>query len=352
MAFNTKLKFSDSKFYQEPTDTIHLSGDTIINGNISYDEQPTITGATQLVTKQYVDNQLSGATGGTIYDLLSPAVCSVGGIDAGYVLTGKTSNCIIQDMLYPDICGTLTVPSMSSLVLDPNTSPLEVGCVMPTICITANFSQGSINPQGCSASPYRSGAATHYCFTGSINGLVTCGSNSAQTGDTNYTVVAGSNTWGSRACYDAGVQPISNKGTEFDSPLSAGIIGTPITSTITGIYPYYYGQITCATRPVVTGALVTGGTKVIVNAGTCTSVPFSATGQWTWFALPAACAARTYWCESALSCGTIGNPSDKYPDTCNLSVSTDRWSGISYNVYMSDTVGDVNTVAFSSYSLP
>ena len=100
-------------------------------------------------------------------------------------------------------------------------------------------------------------------------------------------------------------------------------------------------------------ALVTGGTKVVQNAETCTSVTYSAAGQWTWFALPAACDARAYWCETALSRGSMGNPTNKYPDTCNMPISTAIWGGpVSYNIYMSGTVGNVNTIAFSCNLLP
>jgi hypothetical protein len=358
MAFTTKIDLNSSKVYQGDNELLTLSGDTVIAavGTLKYAVHPTLTGSTQLTDKQYVDTCVSaGVSGGTIYNLGSPAAVTVGGITPSYVLTGKSTNCILQDMLYPELCGTLTAPSMTSLVLAPSTSPLEVGTVIGSLSVTANFSQGSINPQYCSASPNRSGAANCYCFTGAvINGLYACTANAATKTVTGHTVTLGANTWGARTCYDAGVQPKSNKNQNFSTPLSAGIIGSLCENTITGIYPYYFGQVTCATRPAVTNALITGGTKCQLNAGTCTSVIYSAVGQWTWFALPAACAARAYWCETALSRGTIGNPTDKYPDTCNISISSGQacWAGVSYNVYMSGTVGTVNTIALSSYLLP
>jgi hypothetical protein len=259
-------------------------------------------------------------------------------------------------MLYPEIIPTLTAPYMTSLVLAPSTSPLEVGTVIGSLSVTANFSRGSISPQGCSASQYRSSGATCYCFDGAqIGGLKACTANSDTETVTAYSVIAGANAWCSRACYCAGVQPKTNKGNNCGmTPLTAGIItvGNQVSNSICGIYPYYYGQVTCATRPAVTNSLVTGGTKVVANAGTCTSVTYSAVGQWTWFALPAACDARAYWCETALSRGSMGNPTNKYPDTCNISISSACWAGVSYNVYMSGTVGTVNTIAFSCNLLP
>jgi hypothetical protein len=356
MAFTTKIDLNKNKVFQSDNELLILSGNTVIAtvGDLRYQTHPEFTGNTQIVDKKYVDLKITGATGTTIYNLLTPAAVCVGGINVGYVLTGKSSNCIIQDMLFPEISPVLTAPSMTSLGLAPSTSPLEVGTVIGSLSVTANFSRGSINPQGCSAAACRSNCATCYCFTGAqIVGLKACTANSDTETVTAYSVLAGANTWGSRACYDVGVQPKTNKGTNFGSPLAAGIIGALCENTITGIYPYYFGKLSSGSRPAVTNALITGGTKVAAYAGTCTSVIFGATGEWTWFALPAACAARAYWCETALSRGCMASaPSDKYPDTCNISISSACWAGISYNVYMSGTVGTVGTIALSSYLLP
>ena len=70
MAFNTKLKLIDAKFEQISGGTLTLSGDTIIadSGNLNYATNPTFTNPTQIVTKQYVDEQVTGATSGTTYD--------------------------------------------------------------------------------------------------------------------------------------------------------------------------------------------------------------------------------------------------------------------------------------------
>jgi hypothetical protein len=332
-----------------------LSGQTKIatGTGLKYVTHPTFTGDTQIVDKKYVDDSIVTATGSTVYTLQSPAAVAVGGITVGWVLTGKTSNCILQDILVPELYGTVSAPS-NSIALNPSTTTYEVGSSISTI-FTGSFATGNISPQYCSTSSCRSGLPNNYCFTGSqIAGLYPSTALSKAKSLTGYTVTSGAQTWGVCVYYDAGVQPKGSKGTNFCSPLAAGNTANA-PATITGIYPYYYGQLTSGSRPAVTNALITGGTKCQLNAGTCTSVIFSAVGQWTWFALPDTCAARAFWCETALSRGCMASaPSDKYPDTCNISISSGQacWAGISYNVYMSGTVGNVGTIALSSYLIP
>ena len=88
MAYNTKINLSNAKVCQNNGDLLTLSGDTVIAavGDIRYASEVTFTGDTQLVTKKYVDNSV---TGGTVYDLDSPATTDVGGVIAGTTLTGK-----------------------------------------------------------------------------------------------------------------------------------------------------------------------------------------------------------------------------------------------------------------------
>jgi len=242
MAYNTKINLTDDKVFQSDGQLLTLSGNTVVAsvGDLRYQTHPNFTGDTQIVDKTYVDdNVVSGVTGGTVYmpPLLSPAAINVGGISAGYVITGKTSNEIIQDLLFPELYGTLTAPSVSTTLVAAS-GVYEVGCPLSfNVCST--FDRGSINPQYCSASPFRSGAANSFCFTGAqVIGNYACTALSTSKPVTSYNVLLGANTWGTCVSYDAGVQPKSNKNNNFDSPLGAGTTSAS-NATIIGAYPVY-----------------------------------------------------------------------------------------------------------------
>ena len=332
MAYNTKIKIDDQHVIQDAGTTLTLSGNT------KYGEHPTFTGDTQIVDKKYVDdNVVSGST----YDLGSPAAVEVGGIEVDYVLTGKTTNCILEDMLYPELCGTLTAPQTTSVVVTPGTTPREIGTVC-NLNVTASFSRGSINPQYCSASSYRSGAANSYCFTGTgTDGSQTCTANSAVTGITGHVIVAGNNTWGGCTTYDAGVQPKSNKDANYDSPLGAGTTSAK-SDTIVGILPWYWGTNSTGT---ITNAIINAGTKTVGNVGGSTPITFNATTEYLWFAAPACAATKTKWWVCAANAGDIGGTGELWATCCNVSVTSAQgcWAACNYDVYV--TCGITSTAA-------
>jgi hypothetical protein len=291
---------------------------------------------------------LTGAT----YNLSSPATKCVGGVSVSDVLTGKTAFQLIQQILAPELFPTSLVAPSTSIAANP-AGTFEIGYSISTLCITGTFNCGLISPQYCSSSSCRSGLANCYVFTGcQVVGSYACTTSPITKCATAY-VICASQTWTVSTCFDIGVQPKGSAGTNYSTPLAANITSAA-SVTLIGIYPYYYGKLTSGSRPAVTNALITTGciAKCVLNAGICTSVVFGAVGEWTWFAIPAACAARAYWCETALSRGTMATgPTDKYPDTCTLNISSGEgcWSNISYNVYMSGTVGTIGTIALSSY---
>jgi len=337
MALNTKIKIDDNHVVQEAGTTLTLSGTT------KYGAHPTFTTDTQLVDKKYVDdNIISGATSATTYNLGSPAAVEVGGITVDYVLTGKSTNCILQDMLYPELCGTITAPSMSSVVLTPGTTPIEVGTVC-NLSVAASFSRGSINPQYCSASTYRSGAPISYCFTGAqLNGEEACTSTLASTGITSYTILAGNNTWGACTCYSAGVPALNNKNNEYCAALGAGIVAGA-TDTIVGILPYFYGVSVSAPTP--NSALLTAGSKVVqTSTGTVCITYGVQTSKYLWFATPCASTTKLGWYEGATNKGNIGTPSDLFdaPTAVSVNSPSSCWSAECYKFYVSTISTDTS----------
>ena len=283
-----------------------------------------------------------------LYDLASPAALTVGGICEGTDLTGKTAFQLFEELLVPELCGTITPPNTTIQL--SQTGIYEVGCVLSqTVC--GNFSRGSINPQYCSVSPFRSGCANAYCFTGAgmPSGWQICTDTPATATNPTYTIISGSQSWGVCTRYDAGQPALSNKGNEYCAALQSGSTSLATTS-ITGIYPYYYGKLSAGSRPAVTNNLVTGGTKVVQSSTGTVTVNFSSSGEWTWLAIPATSTSKTCWFVNVFDSGRINNePSDKYPDECILAITSGQgcWSGINYKVYMSGFAAtDANPIQF------
>jgi len=286
-----------------------------------------------LIDKEYVDTQMS--SGGT-YNLQSPAAICVGGICVGTVLTGKTAFELFEELLVPELFGIITAPSTSISLSSGGT--FEVGCVISQLII-GTFNRGCINPQYCSLSDKRSGCANAYCFTGCGMpiGLQTCVLTPATQTNATYTLSAGTQTWGVCTRYDAGCPALGSKGTQYCAALVSGCTAAA-NSSITGLYPYYYGKLTSGSRPAVTNVLVTGGTKVVASSTGTVTVTFSSVGQWTWLAIPSSSTSKTCWFVTALDNGRINNaPTDKYPDECVFSICSGQgcWTSQNYKVYVS-----------------
>lgn len=337
MAFNTKLKLIDAKFEQPTGGTLTLSGDTTIadSGELKYASHPTFSQDEQIVDKKYVDdNIVSGTTSASTYNLLSPAALDLGGIEQGYVLTGKTTNCILQDLLFPELCGTLTAPSTSTSLSVSGT--YEVGCQFASVVVTSTFNQGCIDPQYQSTCDKRSGDANAYCFTGTgmPSGAQNCDELIASQTATTYTVVNGSNTWGSCTFFDAGVQPVSNKGNNFSSPLSADNT-TGDDDSFTGLYPYFYGS--SASDPTLNSALLATGSKVVAGSTGQLNINYGTTsGVYLWFATPATSQTKQGWYGGPTNRGNIGQqPTDVWDAPATVSVDSPSacWSSISYKIY-------------------
>jgi hypothetical protein len=291
----------------------------------------------------------STVSGSQAYSGETPSAVNLCGITIGYQLTGKTVSCIIQDLLVPELFGSITAPS-TSISLSASASPYEVGTVISeTVC--GVFNRGCINPQYCSVSDKRSGCANAYCFTGTgmPAGWQTCALTPGCATNASYTIVNGSQSWGVCTRYDCGEDARGSKGTVYCTKLLSGNT-LAASASITGLYPYYYGKLTCGSCPPVTNSLVTGGTKVVASSTGTVTVTFGSAGEWTWLAIPSLSTSKTCWYVNALDNGRINNaPSDKYPDECIIAITSGQgcWSSINYKVYMSGYAAtDANPIQF------
>jgi len=260
---------------------------------------------------------ISAETATTIYESNSPSTCTVGGITAGTILTGKTMECLMQDMLAPYI-----EPAFSSFAVNI-TSPMEVGAAL----------------SGTKTFTWSTSTSDNVC-TNSIE-ICEVGGGVLGTGLANDGAEA------------LGIGTISNTSPQTFSWEIEGCStnDNPFTRTVSkcSIYPVYYGVVTCASRPAVDNGLVNSGSKTVVNSTGTVTVDFNSVGQWTWVATPATSATKTCWYVTALSNGGMGSGGDKYPDVCTLDITSGDgcWSVVSYKVYMSGfAASDADPIQF------
>jgi hypothetical protein len=332
MSINTKINLSDNRVYQSSGQTLTLSGNTVVSnqGNLNYSIHPNFTENTQIVDKKYVDDSIVIATGiSTIYDLASPATVTVGGISAGYVLTGKTSNCLLKEILTP-----YQAPSFSSFSVSTLSTPVEVGTVLSGSQIfTWSFSNNNIS-------------ANTMCVIDVTDGNTVIANNISATSPQSATIATKTFTSCNETQQWKGC--VKNScGTSLGSS----------NSTITALLPYYWGLCTCPgaageNRPsTLTPAQITGGSKVLASSGSFT-IPFNSTANdYLWFAIPSA-SVKTCWCVDALNNGSIGgsvSPAGQlFPTPVSVgSVSNNCWNDKTYCVYISNKQTSQSSIIIS-----
>lgn len=250
---------------------------------------------------------VTGNTGGGCgaYSLSTPATCTVGGITAGDTLTGKTLECLLQEILAPYI-----VPTFSSFNIS-GSYPIEVGA---SLSGTKTFTWSTTTSGNVASN------SIGVCEVGGSllgSGLANDGSEVLNIGTKTNTSPT-TWTWQITGC------------STQDNDISRNV-------SKCSIYPYYWGVEPSGSRPPVTNDLVTGGTKVVGNSNSTVTVDFNSSNQYTWLAIPSTSISKTCWYVNALNNGNIGNPGDKYPDECLISISSGQgcWSSVNYKVYVS-----------------
>ncbi len=175
-------------------------------------------------------------TGGTPSTYTGIPDISVGGFEAGKSYSGLDLQAFGDALLSQEFFPNLSNPNNS--FIDNSATLREIGQAV-NITFTASFNRGTINPQYSSTSPFRSGLPNTYLYTGAnLPSSVPSSALSNAQIITNYIVLQGVQAWTNRVSYDAGVQPKGSKGTDFNSPLSAGTTGVK-TVSITGVYPFF-----------------------------------------------------------------------------------------------------------------
>jgi len=171
-----------------------------------------------------------------LYTGETPSQIEVGGMAFGTQLTGKTYTQLFEEILVPELEGTITAPSVGIGL--SATGLYEIGCSLSQT-VTGTFNQGCIDPQYCSVSDKRSGLPNAFCFvgTGMTSGFQACASLIASDATT-FPVGIGTTSWSLCTRYDAGSPALSNKGNEYCAALVSGC-STSSTASIYGVYPLW-----------------------------------------------------------------------------------------------------------------
>lgn len=180
-----------------------------------------------------------------LYTNASPSVIAVGGIPIGTTFNKKPVTDILTDMLYPELFPTLVNPSGTFTLTQEGLQ--EVGATLATLNFGATFNRGTITP-AYTTNGFRAGLPNAYIYTGStIGGTKASTSLTDANTISNYVVTLGAQSWTGKTSYDAGQQPLSSKGNNFNTPLTAGNTNA-VTRTITGVYPFFATTVGITTQ--------------------------------------------------------------------------------------------------------
>ena len=162
------------------------------------------------------------------------------------------------------------------------------------------------------------------------------------------TIVSGATTWTGYGNYSAGLAKLNNKGVTDSNAFAVLTTTAPqaanattfatSSTTITGIYPYFWGVSSTQPTAASIATTIAAGTanKVLaVGSGTLT-ITYAASSQYIWIAVQTGYAAKTAWYNTALNNGSIGTGQFILsPVSQAVNSPNSYWSGVNYNVYIS-----------------
>lgn len=373
--------------------TITITGltDTYITGGTYNQEQSTleltnnygdsieITGFSTSVsvsanTGLGVEDQTLYTTYNTLLDPTLEMGTTIGGLNEGTTvgqLSGKTLVSVFDEMLFPTLQPTYTIPTIS---ISNNSQTLEVGSTYtPTLTVTTrkndsgNFTTLEIQRNGTlldltsepdqtsttdipSQYGYQDYNNPNYQFSFSYNeNYVIPSGNTSST--TNYKAVGS---------YLSGLPKNTNKGTLDTRPSQIRSVNAPqagdssfnsATKTITGIFPYYYGISN--TEPTIQDVIdsISGGTanKVISSASGNLTIDFDASTEFLWFAHLASYGQKTQWFVSADNKGLM-SPTSLFDPGVTGSVNSELgyWSNANFLIYLGNYATTINSITLGN----
>jgi hypothetical protein len=355
MTFFARPNLSDEQFKQQTGTVLSLSGQTRItttSGLTLSDGAGSNVIITAADANSHVGDVLtydgagtikllpaSGAGGDPIYNppYKSPAAVTLCGINAGFVLTGKTLSCILETMLVPTLNPSAPNPSNGFNIVPPNLF-YEVGYQI-VIQGNSTFDRGTISPVYCSGAQYRSGLPSAYNYTvyGLSQSVPSTSLSNTITFPNRIITPSTTNVLSNYVSYSSGLPVLNSAGGTYLAGLTAGYTTPAIQKVINGVYPWYWGK--SATLPVAGQALINVGNKCVQeNTNVIVVDSYNASGEYLWFAIPSTSSPKVSWQSSSsfTNCGTI--PGDLFNSpTPPISINSLQgcWSGINYNFYIS-----------------
>jgi len=330
MPFFTRPDLDDREFKQLTGSTLTMSGTTNFVGTLKAKgiELDISTGGTSVgyvLTLQNSKIVLKPPTGGgsgeTRYTGATPATISVGGLNVGTVLTGRSISSILQQMLVVYQPPTFTTFSIAI------TGQYEVG--NPSV-----FSGTKTFTWTTSNSPNVSGNSISVL---DVTSGITIGSGLPNSGTASLSIHTVTNI--TPITHSWKVTGINSTGGTFISSLS----------TMNSIYPYFYGKVASGGappgvyRPTANQTLINSGTAVVASSTGTITITFSSTSDdYFWFAIPSTSTSKTIWYVNALNSGSIGGGvspgGNLFPtyDTVSINSPSGYWSGVSYKIYITN----------------
>lgn len=270
-----------------------------------------------------IDSVYLPATSSGIYAGASPSTISVGGIPSGYVLTGKTYDQILSQMLV-----VYQSPAFSAFSANFSSNPLEVGITIPT---SRTFTWSTTNSGNVGTNTISIIDVT--------NSNTVLASSLANDGSELITIGTVTN-----------IIPISQQYKIQATNTNSILFNT--TYTLTSKYPCFFGKVASGgagagvNRPIANQSLINSGTKMSLstNENGAIVINFNSTSDdYLWFAVPYTGSTKTTWFVSSLNNGAIGGSVSSggnlfpAPDIVNINEPTvTLWNGISYKIYISN----------------
>lgn len=287
----------------------------------------------------------------------------VGGAVATDAAVWKTKSIVqaLDTILFPDVLPTYTIPTVSLSATQSGTK--EIGSVVSQV-MTAT---GTEKDAGVFSSIAVKRGASTLASTATPTGTLTtaiadqfgyANPNNpnyyyTQAHTDNFTVVAGATSWTGEGVYAAGLAKQNNKGVfdvrafavrSVNAPQAASTLASSAT-TVTGIYPWFWGKSSTQPTAESIAAAIEAGTanKVLAVATGTIIATFNAVSEYVWVAHIAADTSKTVWYNTALNNGSIGaGQFILAPVTQAVNSPNAYWSAVSFKIYISSGATDTS----------
>lgn len=293
----------------------------------------------------------------------------VGGLTTGTrvdELTGKTFVQLFDDLLFPTVLPTYTIPTITLNGL-PSSQTLEVGSskaiavngygvkndagdftslrirtgtTTPNVDVVVDNSPtpsnvtdipdqfGYTNPNN----PNSGFTSTQLAYT-----LIVPPPLAGQTSSSTKYDAEGDCNAGQAKLDNKGVTDTRTAGTNTNTPQAARTDLNASDRTITGIYPYFWGV--SSTQPTVSSIVneIQNGTanKVLSSAAGSFTITFNASSEFLWFAHFAEYNDKTTWYVDGNNNGTIGTQLFDNPQVSSVDSPETYWTNINFDIYIS-----------------